>query len=116
MVKAVGSLFQQGTLTARVLEEGLRVVVGMGDKARLWEDVLVEGTPLRTAFPRIYILAVKKSGCVRDFWIKEGMMGKREVPLRRNLFDWELEQWGCFKACLENLNIREIPGYNRLAA
>ncbi|KAK3190291.1 hypothetical protein Dsin_029852 [Dipteronia sinensis] len=86
MVKAVGSLFQQGTLTARVLEEGLRVVVGRGDKARLWEDVLVEGTPLRTAFPRIYILAVKKSGCVRDFWIKEGMMGKWAGALEKKSF------------------------------
>ncbi|KAK3229324.1 hypothetical protein Dsin_001205 [Dipteronia sinensis] len=95
MVKAVGSLFQQGTLTARVLEEGLRVVVGRGDKARLWEDILVEGTPLRTAFPRIYILAVKKSGkCLEEVYPGErvnfGGVWYGVYPPKVELFVWQL--------------------------
>ncbi|KAK2639234.1 hypothetical protein Ddye_027029 [Dipteronia dyeriana] len=60
--KVVGGLFVKGTNTAKCLEEGLCVVVGMGDKARLWTDIMVEGTPLMQAFPRIFCLAVNKKG------------------------------------------------------
>ncbi|KAK3189704.1 hypothetical protein Dsin_029265 [Dipteronia sinensis] len=103
--KAVGALFAQGSDSAKILEEGIKMVVGRGDKARLWEDVLVEGNKLKVAFPRIFTLAVNKTGCIREFWSKEGETSKWEIPLPRTLFDWKIEQWRCFKVCLESLSI-----------
>ncbi|KAK2648316.1 hypothetical protein Ddye_015805 [Dipteronia dyeriana] len=59
-MKAIGSLFSQGSKTAKILQEGLRVIVGCGNKASLWWDIKVEGVPLKEAFPRIFALAINK--------------------------------------------------------
>ncbi|KAK3205692.1 hypothetical protein Dsin_019738 [Dipteronia sinensis] len=88
--KAVGSLFAQCSTSVKILEDGVRVVVGRGDKAKLWGDVLLEGTTLNGAFPRIFALAVNKFGCIRDYWSKNGIASKWEVILRRSFFDWDL--------------------------
>ncbi|KAK3221067.1 hypothetical protein Dsin_015037 [Dipteronia sinensis] len=56
-------------------------------------------------------------------WLKEGLkltnlvvfegLGKERgvigdgINLRRNLFDWEVEQWNCFQGCLLNVHVRD---------
>ncbi|KAK2651474.1 hypothetical protein Ddye_011330 [Dipteronia dyeriana] len=105
--KAVGNLFRQGNRSAHILEEGLKVVVGRGDRARLWSDIMVEDISLKVAFPRIYTLAVKKSGRIRYYWKCEGSEGMWEIILRRPLFNWEVEQWECCRVCLESVIIRD---------
>ncbi|KAK2636977.1 hypothetical protein Ddye_031769 [Dipteronia dyeriana] len=107
LAKTLANGMKKGSVSAKILKEGFRVVVGRGDKARLWEDVLVEEFPLRVAFPRIFTLAVNKLGCIRDFWSSDGLASRWEVRLRRTLFDWELDQWRCFKVCLDNLSISD---------
>ncbi|KAK3222653.1 hypothetical protein Dsin_009678 [Dipteronia sinensis] len=52
------SLWRRGTKTASILEEGLSVIVGKGDKARFWKGILSDSTPLQRAFSRIFALAV----------------------------------------------------------
>ncbi|KAK3224902.1 hypothetical protein Dsin_004764 [Dipteronia sinensis] len=47
---------------------------------------------LRAACPRIYALAIKKHGVIQDFGRWQGMSWCWDVPLRRNLFDWENDQ------------------------
>ncbi|KAK3226319.1 hypothetical protein Dsin_006181 [Dipteronia sinensis] len=70
--KAVGGLFGSGSITGKILEESFRVVVGRGDKASFWNDVMVEDTALNEAFPRVYTLANNKTGCIIDFREREG--------------------------------------------
>ena len=86
------------------------MVVGRGDRARLWSDIMVEGASLKEAFPRIYSLASNKFGYVRDY---DNWVGKRwtwDISLRRSCLNWELEQWDLFKKCLESIKIWEpIP-------
>ncbi|KAK2656098.1 hypothetical protein Ddye_009150 [Dipteronia dyeriana] len=64
--KAMGSLFSKGSRTTKILQEGLRVIVGCGNRASLWLDIKVEGVPLKEAFPRIFVLAINKGGCISE--------------------------------------------------
>ena len=43
------------------------MVVGSGDKVRLWRDVVWDSLPLKIAFPRIFALASSKEGMVKEF-------------------------------------------------
>ncbi|KAK3221164.1 hypothetical protein Dsin_015134 [Dipteronia sinensis] len=60
----------------------------------------MEGSSLKEAFPKIFVLAMDKVGCIRNFGRREGSEWKWEITLRRNLFDWEIEQWKCFSDSL----------------
>ncbi|KAK3169155.1 hypothetical protein Dsin_000059 [Dipteronia sinensis] len=67
--------------------------------------------PLRIllkAFLRIFALALNKTGNIKDFgrWIEDKWTWK--MQLRRQLFDWEREQWKCFLAFLDNIAIRRL--------
>ncbi|KAK3226019.1 hypothetical protein Dsin_005881 [Dipteronia sinensis] len=109
--KAVGGLFSQGSTMEKVINDDLRVIVGRGDRARLWEDVVLEGISLKEAFPRVFILAKNKTGVVRDFCAWEGNVWKWDIQFRRPFFNRELEQWECFKRFLENIRIRDSIPY-----
>ncbi|KAL4383684.1 hypothetical protein GQ457_15G008560 [Hibiscus cannabinus] len=56
----------------------------------------IEEVPLRVSFPRIFVVCSFKQGCIADFGTKEDGVWSWDVPLRRQLFDWELEQWNTF--------------------
>ncbi|KAK3219525.1 hypothetical protein Dsin_013495 [Dipteronia sinensis] len=105
-VKAVNRLFEVGMDSAQILGEGLHVVVGSGDRASFWNDLKVDSTPLKVVFPRIFVLAVKKTGPVQDFGRWTGSNWEWEVPLRRQLFDWEIQQWKSFQDCLDCIKIQ----------
>lgn len=68
----------------------------------------VDSTPLKIIFPRIFMLATNKLGCVRDFGRWVNSKWKWEVQLCRPLFDWEIEQWKCFQVCLDCIQIHEL--------
>ncbi|KAK3205479.1 hypothetical protein Dsin_019525 [Dipteronia sinensis] len=70
--KAVSGLFDHGSESAKILKEGLRVVVGRGDRARLWYDLVVDGMPLKEVFPRVFSLAAVEDDCVIDYGNKDG--------------------------------------------
>ena len=93
--------------SARILKEGLIGAVGKRDRARLWSDIMVEGSSLKEAFPRIFVLAEDKEGCVFKFGKRDGVVWKWEVVLRRNLFDWEINQWNCFMGCLMCIKVMD---------
>ncbi|GKB64408.1 hypothetical protein Tco_0920594 [Tanacetum coccineum] len=54
-------------------------------------------------FPRIFALAANKSGPVCDFGLWENGQWKWNVNLRRNLFDWEVEQFDSFMLILNSV-------------
>lgn len=43
------------------------MVVGSGDKARLWIDIKVDNSTLKVAFPRVFALACNKKGIIGDY-------------------------------------------------
>ena len=100
-VKVVGSLLEKGLVSAKILEDGLKVVVGCSDKACFWEDIRWDGVPLKSVFPMIFALAKVKGGVIKKFgnWI--GSSWEWNVPLRRHLFDWEIDQWNSFRFSLD---------------
>ncbi|KAK2654816.1 hypothetical protein Ddye_014672 [Dipteronia dyeriana] len=104
----VGNLYEEGSKSASLLKVGLCVVMGRGDKARLWTDIALDGMTLKEACLIIFSLACNKSGTVSDFGGWEGSIWKWNILLRRTCFNWEIEQWDYFKNCLDNIKIREF--------
>ncbi|KAK3231064.1 hypothetical protein Dsin_002945 [Dipteronia sinensis] len=66
-VKAVAKLFIEGSRTAKVLKEGMQMVVGNGDKALFWTDIQVDLLSLKDSFPRIDALVDNKAGSISKY-------------------------------------------------
>ncbi|KAK3198663.1 hypothetical protein Dsin_022078 [Dipteronia sinensis] len=106
-INAVGGLLEEGEQSAKILGEGLWVVIGRGDRARLWSDFVVEGTLLKEAFPKIFALACNKSGRISDYGCWIGGVLKWDISFRRACLNWELEQWDSFNNSLESIKVHE---------
>ncbi|KAK2654161.1 hypothetical protein Ddye_014017 [Dipteronia dyeriana] len=65
--KGVGSLFEKGSQTADVLSRGFKFVVGCGVRIRFWNDAWWDDCSLKLVYPRIFALAVFKSGFIKEF-------------------------------------------------
>ncbi|KAK3206960.1 hypothetical protein Dsin_021006 [Dipteronia sinensis] len=100
-VKTVSSLYSAGSLTEKFLKDGLKIIIGNGRRANFWNEPWGKELPLKFSFPRIFALAVDKSGVVEDFGRWQGSNWVWEVPLRRPLFDWEKNQWQAFQYVLQ---------------
>ncbi|KAL4368710.1 hypothetical protein GQ457_05G000030 [Hibiscus cannabinus] len=83
------------------LKNNLKVQVGDGSTVRFWMDCWITDTPLSVAFPRIFAVCSSKLGTIADFGRKENGVWVWNIPLRRQLFDWEIEIWN---SLLELLN------------
>ena len=55
---------------------------------------------LKDVFSRIFALAINKCGKVKDFGVRSNNEWHWEIPLRRSLFGWELQQWSDFISLL----------------
>ena len=74
-IKAVGSLFDQDSMSEKILNQGLRVIVGDGNRVNFWTDLYDAHVPLCRAFTRIFALAINKSGPVKGFGKWQGNRG-----------------------------------------
>ncbi|KAK2659848.1 hypothetical protein Ddye_006381 [Dipteronia dyeriana] len=83
------------------------ICLSSGKKVRFWNDIKWDSVSLKMAFLRINALAKNKEGMVRQFGRFENSSWKWEVNLRRELFDWEINQWNRFLLSLDSVNIRE---------
>ncbi|KAL4377916.1 hypothetical protein GQ457_02G007720 [Hibiscus cannabinus] len=77
--------------------------VQLGDEKSInfWNDTWACEIPLRIKFPRIFAVCQNKSGVVADFGYKVNGVWSWNIPLRRQLFDWELEIWDSLLALLQ---------------
>ncbi|KAK2651427.1 hypothetical protein Ddye_011283 [Dipteronia dyeriana] len=108
-VKVVASLFDKGSISYRVLNEGLNMVIG-GSKANFWDMSGGDSTRLKVACPRIFSLAVRKHGVVQDFGNWQGNRWVWKVALRRPSFDWKKYQRCVFMSLLDAITIKKsIP-------
>ena len=62
-IKGVRSLYKEGSNSATLLEEGMRIVIGSGTRVDLWTTKIWDDKSLKDAFPRCHALAMKKKGC-----------------------------------------------------
>ncbi|KAK2654782.1 hypothetical protein Ddye_014638 [Dipteronia dyeriana] len=109
-VKAVSSLFKEGSQSRRILDEGLKIVVGNGESVNFWFDMWCDNLALKDRFPRIFALAMKKVGAINTFggWHEDRWIWK--VQLRRRVFDWEREVRSSFYSCTNNVRIQKGVG------
>ena len=87
------------------VKDGLRMEVGDGALINFWDDWWLKELVLEAAFPRIYALAKNKKGKIVEYgeWSEDRWVWR--VQLRRNLFDWELNQWEELLALLDNVSL-----------
>ena len=74
---------------------------------RFWYDLKWDSIPLNIAFPMMFALANNKDGMVKDFGSFVGSKWNWEIGLRRELFDWEIDQWNSFLLSLDCFIIHE---------
>ncbi|KAK3195492.1 hypothetical protein Dsin_026802 [Dipteronia sinensis] len=65
--KAVGSLFLEDSISAKILKEGLKVVVGDSKRVCFWNDEWHGCASLKLEYPRIFALSMQKGGHIKDF-------------------------------------------------
>ncbi|KAK3219593.1 hypothetical protein Dsin_013563 [Dipteronia sinensis] len=102
----INKFFCENQRAYNIVKKGFQVVIGNEEKIRFWQEVKWDSVPLMNAFPRIFALATNKSGVIFELssWVDSKWAW--DVNLRRALFNWELDQWNCFKMCLENIKLR----------
>ncbi|EOY32939.1 Uncharacterized protein TCM_040957 [Theobroma cacao] len=77
---------------SQVTKVGFGLLVGNGQKISFWHDQWIEGIILKFSFPRTHALATNKNGTVDKYGVWEGDEWQWCLELRRNMFDWELDQ------------------------
>ena len=77
-----------------------------GDRARLWDEVRIDGVKLKEVFPRMFSLASNKIGRVEDYEVWTDSRWRWNISLRRLCFNWELEQWESFMNSLDSIKIK----------
>ena len=107
-VKCICRFFSDDHRACDIVKKGFQVIIGNGERVRFWQDVCWDSVPLKLAFPRIFALASNKSGMVYEFgnWVDSKWVW--DVQLRRPVFNWESDQWSCFKLSLESIMLRHI--------
>ncbi|KAE8660450.1 hypothetical protein F3Y22_tig00116951pilonHSYRG00169 [Hibiscus syriacus] len=87
----------------------------MGDGTRIdfWVDHWTEVFSLKSSFPRIFTLALKKSGKIVEFRFWENRVWEWKIDLRREFFEWERAIWSEFLLVLSRA-VSLAPGLDRL--
>ncbi|PWA61119.1 reverse transcriptase [Artemisia annua] len=101
--KKISGLIHLQSSSGVVAKKGLMHCVGRGNKTKFWEDHWVEGHILKVSFPRIFTLAIHKSGPVCNFGFWEDGQWNWDVKFRRRLFDWEVDQYEAFSSLLNSM-------------
>ncbi|XP_039009369.1 uncharacterized protein LOC120137754 [Hibiscus syriacus] len=83
----------------------MRLKTGNEKYVEFWNDVWLGGVPLKDLFPRLYVLSINKLGKVMDFRVNNASGWVWDIQMRRNLADWELEQWLLLVSILNNISL-----------
>ncbi|XVE81888.1 hypothetical protein DITRI_Ditri15bG0102200 [Diplodiscus trichospermus] len=75
---------------------GMGYLLGDGRKVLFWSNEWTPGVILKFAFPRIFALSINQLGKVCEYGSFQSNGWVWSVSLRRNLFNWEVEQWNHF--------------------
>ncbi|KAE8725177.1 hypothetical protein F3Y22_tig00009009pilonHSYRG00196 [Hibiscus syriacus] len=85
------------------LRSNSKIQVGNGRSIEFWNDIWANNSTLKEQFPRIYALSINKTGKVVDFGCYDNNCWSWNICLRRNLCDWELDQWISLMTLIDNI-------------
>ncbi|KAK3218961.1 hypothetical protein Dsin_012931 [Dipteronia sinensis] len=97
-----------GSTSARILIDCLKVFLGDGGRTKFWKDLKIDDIPLAEFFPRIYALAVNKSGVVGEFGAWNGCRWCWNIVTWRPILGWEELVWYLFLTELRKFKIRKM--------
>ncbi|XP_010248435.1 PREDICTED: uncharacterized protein LOC104591337 [Nelumbo nucifera] len=76
-----------------IFGEGISMCVGKGDRTKFWKDKWCSDSPLASSFPHLFRCAVNQEATVADYLSLNENSVSWSPLLRRNLFDWELDDF-----------------------
>ncbi|OMO52856.1 hypothetical protein COLO4_36939 [Corchorus olitorius] len=94
-------------MNIKILHKQLAIIVGNGKNIKFWSDHWIGDGPLNLKFPRIFSLAVDKDARIVDLRILDDSEWRWSIRLRRNLFNWETEQWDNLQDCIRDIVVNE---------
>ncbi|KAE8660119.1 hypothetical protein F3Y22_tig00116958pilonHSYRG00105 [Hibiscus syriacus] len=87
-----GNFLQRKILGGNLLRN-LCVRAGNGETVKFWHVVWLGSVPLKDRFPRLFALSNNKEGKVAEFRLHNDAGWVWDIQTRKNLVDWEVEQW-----------------------
>jgi hypothetical protein len=81
--------------------------VGRGDMTVFWDEHWIGDQPLRHTFPRLFGISEQKQGLIHDMGRMIDDVWHWDLRWRRNLFLWEEEQYGVFRAFIDGFVQRD---------
>ncbi|TXG70803.1 hypothetical protein EZV62_005738 [Acer yangbiense] len=97
----MGKLFVDESRSSKILKEGLRVVVGNGERVTFWRDLSCDSIPLNSAFSMIHALASNKNEAINDF-----VRRMTNDALAWSFYPNSFFKVGLFMRCLEEENVK----------
>ncbi|XP_038995022.1 uncharacterized protein LOC120119250 [Hibiscus syriacus] len=79
-------------------------LVGDGIFIQFWQDIWAMDYPLLIIFPRLFAMSTNKMGKLSEFGDYSSAGWIWDVQFRRNLNDWELEQWSNFMVVISTFS------------
>ena len=91
--KGITDQLREGGKFYSCFKENIGLLQGNGESILFWEDRWLNGERLKEKFPRIYALSMLKNAPILKFgsWVDD--MWSWKITLRRDIFDWEIDQW-----------------------
>ncbi|KAH0634712.1 hypothetical protein KY290_035831 [Solanum tuberosum] len=72
----------------QLMEDTICLKVGNGAKTKFWRDRWFDQTPLKEAFPDLFLICVNPEVTIQECWSTQGW----DISFRRCLNDWEIER------------------------
>lgn len=94
--------------------EGIRLKVGCGDRIKFWTAPWIDNSTLASRFPSIYHLSLRPHGTISDFDSSTGDHVVWEIPLLRNLPNFEANSFSDLIFTISSCRIRTIEEDNLL--
>jgi hypothetical protein len=91
----------------RWFSSAVKMKVGRGDMTVFWDEHWIGDQPLRHTFPRLYGISEQKQGLIHDMGRMIDDVWHWDLRWRRNLFLWEEEQYGVFRALIDGFVQRD---------
>ena len=85
-----------------LLRNGIKMMVGNGEKTRFWEDVWLAELPLAEKFPRLYSISTQQQTHIADFGVWDDLSWSWNIIWRREFFEWELPAFYDLQAMLND--------------
>lgn len=86
------------------LREGVKFLLGKGDRIKFWEDVWVVEVSLKERFPHLFNISLDQNSLVKDLGFWDGVIWVWNLRWSRPLRSWKLDQSNSLHSLLNNLN------------